>query len=179
MMPPRLRKLMLTAHILASVGWLGAVAAFLALAVGGLTGDDAQLVRGSYRVMGLLAWWVILPLCLVSLATGVVQSLGTVWGLFQHYWVVTKLAINVVSTLILLVHMQPIDRIARLAAEPTFVPGDHAQLRTQMAVASGLALVALFVATILSVYKPRGLTPYGARRWYARRVASSRAETAL
>jgi hypothetical protein len=179
MMPPRLRKLLLTTHILASVGWLGAVAAFLALAVTGLVGNDAQLVRACYLVMDVLAWWVILPLCLTSLVTGIVQSLGTVWGLFQHYWVVTKLVINVVSTLILLMHMRPIDLIARLAAEPTFVPDNHTQLRTQMAVASGLALVALLVATVLSVYKPRGLTPYGVRRVYARRVASSRAETAM
>jgi hypothetical protein len=37
-MTPRLRKFALTAHVTSSVGWLGAVAAFLALAVAGLTG---------------------------------------------------------------------------------------------------------------------------------------------
>ncbi len=36
-MPPQLRKLALTVHVTASVGWLGAVAAFLALAIAGLT----------------------------------------------------------------------------------------------------------------------------------------------
>ena len=177
-MSPRLRKLVLTAHILASVGWLGAVAAFLALAVVGLTSGDAQLGRSGYVVMGILGWWVILPLCLASLVSGVVQSLGTVWGLFRHYWVVTKLVINLLSTLILLVHLRPIDLIARVASEPTFAPGDHIQVRVQMAVASGLAVAALLLATILSVYKPRGLTPYGARRGYARRVASRGVESA-
>ncbi len=175
-MPPGLRKLMLTAHILASVGWLGAVVAFLALALAGLVSGDTQLVRSGYVVMGVLGWWVILPLCLASLVTGIVQSLGTVWGLFRHYWVVTKLIINVASTLILLVHMRPIDHIAAVAAEPAFVPGDHTQVRVQMAVASGLAAAALLLATVLSVYKPRGLTPYGVRRWHARRAVPPGAE---
>ena len=37
----------ITAHITSSVGWLGAVAAFLALAVAGLTSQDVQLVRAA------------------------------------------------------------------------------------------------------------------------------------
>jgi hypothetical protein len=93
--------------------------------------------------------------------------------------VVIKLIINLLSTLILLIHMRPISLIARLAAEPGFAPAEHAQLRLQMAVASGLAVAALLLATILSVYKPRGLTAYGVRRWYARRATASRAETAV
>ena len=59
-----LRKLGLTAHVTTSIGWLGAVAAFLALAVAGLTGQDVPTVRGAYLAMGLTAWYVILPLCL-------------------------------------------------------------------------------------------------------------------
>lgn len=45
-MPPRLRKFVLTAHITTTVGWLGAVGVFLALAIVGLTSDDAEAVRG-------------------------------------------------------------------------------------------------------------------------------------
>jgi len=71
-----IRKLALTAHITFSVGWLGAVAGFLALAVHGLTIQDAQLVRGFYLAMGVIGWYVIVPLCLASLATGLIQSLA-------------------------------------------------------------------------------------------------------
>jgi hypothetical protein len=173
-MLPGLRRLALTAHIVASVGWLGAVAAFLALAVVGLASPDASLVRGAYLVMGVLAWYAILPLCLVSLATGIVQSLGTVWGLFRHYWVLLRLGINLLATLILLVHLRPIDTIVGLAAAGPIVGGAHLQLRAQMAVASGLAVLALLVATVLSVYKPRGLTPYGWRTRHTRRAGSRR-----
>jgi hypothetical protein len=90
-MAPRLRKFTLTAHVAFSVGWLGAVAGFLALAVAGLTSQDAQTVRAAYLAMELTAWFVIAPLSLASLLTGLVQSLGTTWGLFRHYWVVAKL----------------------------------------------------------------------------------------
>lgn len=46
-----LRKFALTAHVTSSVGWLGAVAVFLALAVVGLIRQDAPTVRGVYLVM--------------------------------------------------------------------------------------------------------------------------------
>jgi hypothetical protein len=45
---PGLRKFALTAHVVSSVGWLGAVVAFLALAVVGLASEDAELVRAVY-----------------------------------------------------------------------------------------------------------------------------------
>jgi hypothetical protein len=41
---PRLRKFALTAHVTTTVGWLGAVVVFLALAVIGLASQDAQTV---------------------------------------------------------------------------------------------------------------------------------------
>ena len=47
-MTASLRKFALTAHVTCSVGWLGAVAGFLALAVTGLTSPDAQMVRAAY-----------------------------------------------------------------------------------------------------------------------------------
>src|SRR5258708_11390948 len=107
LLPPRLRKFALTAHVTASVGWLGAVAAFLAVAIAGLTSGDTPMVRAAYLAMGLTGWFVIVPLSLASLLTGLGQALGTTWGLFRHYWVLAKLLITVVATILLLVHMQP------------------------------------------------------------------------
>src|SRR5918997_572837 len=95
---PPLRKLALTAHVTTSVGWLGAVAAFLALAIAGLAGDDGPTVRRAYVGAEVITWAVIVPLCLASLVTGVVQSLGTSWGLVRHWWVLIKLALTVVAT---------------------------------------------------------------------------------
>ena len=167
-MTPGLRKLALTAHVTSSVGWLGAVAGFLALAVAGLTSRDAQLVRSAYLAMELTGWYVLVPLCLASLMTGLVMSLGTPWGLFRHYWVLIKFLITAVSALILFVYTQTLSPLGRLAADATLSVDD---LRNPSPVLhSGAALLALLVTTTLSVYKPRGMTRYGRRRQHEQRA---------
>lgn len=163
----RLRKFALTAHVTSSVGWLGAVGAFLALAVAALMSQDAQLVRATYLAMELTGWFVIVPLSLASLPTGLVMSLGTEWGLFRHYWVLAKFLITVLATVLLLVHMQPVGHLARVVAETTLARGELAGLRIQLVAHAGAALLALLVATALSVYKPRGMTQYGRRKQQA------------
>src|SRR5713101_4804178 len=127
-MTPGPRKFALTTHVTSSVGWIGAVGAFLALAIAGLGSQDAQVVRAAYLAMHLTTWFVIVPLTLAALVTGVVQSLGTTWGLFQHYWIVTKLLLTVLATILLLVHTQPIDRVAAIAAMTTLSAGDLRQV---------------------------------------------------
>jgi hypothetical protein len=157
------RKFALTTHVTSSVGWLGAVGAFLALAVAGLTSQDPQMVRAAYLSMELTTWLVIVPLSLAALLTGLVQSLGTTWGLFRHYWVVAKLGLTMLATIILLLHTQPIGRVAAVAAETTLSSADLRQLRIQLVADAGAALFALLLATTLSVYKPWGMTSYGRR----------------
>ena len=76
-MTPRVRRLALTTHVTFSVGWLGAVVAYLVVAIAGLTSLDPQLVKGSYVTMQLMAWFVIVPFAIAALVSGLVQSLGT------------------------------------------------------------------------------------------------------
>ncbi len=161
MMSPGLRRLALTAHVASSVGWVGAVAAFLALAVVGLVGREPEKVRGAYLAMAVITWWVILPSSLASLATGIISSVGTKWGLLRHYWVLAKLALTVVATLLLVVHTQPIGQVATLAAERALSSADLPNLRLQLVVDASFALVVLLATTALGVYKPRGMTRYG------------------
>jgi hypothetical protein len=169
-MPPRLRKFALTAHVTSSVGWLGAVVVFLALAVVGLTSQDAQTVRGAYLVMEPAAWLVLVPLAFASLATGVVQSLGTTWGLFRHYWVLFKLLITVFATIVLLIYMETFSFMARVAADPSADLGVVRNASPRLHAV--LALLVLLVATVLAVFKPRGMTPYGWRKQHEQRTAS-------
>jgi len=157
-MTPGLRKFALTAHVVSSVGWFGAVAGFLALAIAGLISPDAQIVRAVYLAMDLTARFVIVPLCLASLLTGLVSSLGTPWGLFQHYWVLVKLLMAIPSTILLLLHTRPISYVARVALETTLSGNDLGRLRIELVAEAGAALLVLLVATTLSVYKPPGKT---------------------
>ena len=160
-MTPALRKFALTAHVVSSVGWLGAVAAYLALAIAALSSAQPQIVRAAYLAMEPIAWAALIPLALASLLTGVVQALGTKWGLLRHWWVVMKLALTVFATFILLLHTPTtVEPLARLAeanrADPGALPGEvlHA----------GGGLLVLLAAAVLAVYKPPGMTQYGRRK---------------
>jgi len=160
-LPLRIRKLALSAHVICSVGWLGAVGGFLALSIVGLTSQSEQAVRSSYVAMELTGWLVLVPLSLATLPSGLLMSLGTEWGLFRHYWVLAKLLITVLATILLLVHMQPVGHLASVVQSATLARGELAGMRVQLVADAGAALIALTLATVLSVYKPRGLTPFG------------------
>ncbi len=163
-MGPRLRKLALTGHVASSVGWLGAVAAFLALAVAGLIGTDGPTTRAAYLAMEPIALFVVVPLALASLFSGIVQALGTPWGLFRHYWVLIKLVVTVVATAVLLLQVGPIGRLADAARETTLSGPELREERASLVVHAGGGLLVLLVPTALSVYKPRGMTGYGLRK---------------
>jgi len=124
-----------------------------------------------YLAAELTTWFVIVPLSLASLLTGVVQSLGTPWGLLRHHWVLLKLVLTVLATIVLLVHTQIIDYVAGITAQATWVSPDLGRLRIQLVVASGAALLVLLVTTTLSVFKPRGMTRYGLRQQEEQRRA--------
>lgn len=161
---PRLRKLALTAHVLTSVGWLGAAACFLALAITGVTSDEALGVRSAYIGMDLVMRHVVVPSAIATVVTGVVQSLATPWGLFRHWWVVVKLVVTVVATAVLLLQVAPTADLAATADEAVLGPTDLGAARSSLVVHSGAGLVVLLLPLSLSVYKPRGLTGYGRRR---------------
>ena len=163
-MPPGVRKLVLTVHIATSVALLGAVACFLVLAVTGLASQDAQTVRAAYLAMDVIAWLVIVPLTFISLLIGIMQSLASPWGLLQHYRVLAKLLLTVLVTVVLLLQMKTIGTMARMAAEMTLSDSDPGRARLSLVVHAAGGLLVLLVPVALSVYKPRGRTPHGRRR---------------
>jgi hypothetical protein len=168
-MTPRLRKFALTAHVTFSVGWLGAVVAYLALAIAGLSTHDVSMLRAAYLSMEWIGWFVIVPLSFAALLTGLVQSLGTQWGLFRHYWILVKFLLTAAATVVLLGHMPAVSRMAAKAAETTLFSADFRALQIQLVVHAGGGLLVLLAATILSVYKPWGMTSYGRRKQDERR----------
>jgi uncharacterized membrane protein len=166
---PGWRKLWLTTHVMSSIGWFGAVAVFLTLALVGMTSQDSELVRAGYLAMQLTGWFAIVPFAALSLGSGIVSSLGTKWGLFRYYWVLLKLVITIGAAFLLLVHTQAIDLLAGIAAKTAVLNAYPYGMQLKMVATSGATVVVLIMLTGLAVYKPRGMTPYGQRKQDERR----------
>lgn len=155
---PPWRKLVLVLHVTTSLGFVGAVAAFLALATTGATARP-ELAYAAYQAMQVVTWQVIVPLAFATLVIGIVQSLGTPWGLFRYYWVIVKLVLTIIAVAVLMLQTPTIEALA-LAASGGDLEGYAGARFSMMLHAAGGAIV-LLIATVLSVYKPRGLTGYG------------------
>ena len=170
-----MRNLLLTAHIVTSVGFLGAVGCFLALAIAGLNDSDPLVLRSLYLVLDKLTWLVVVPLSFTSLATGILSALCTPWGLMRHYWVLAKLLLTLLSTWVLMLHTRPIGYMAWAAARQSVAGPEFDGRRLQLVIASSAALAVLLAATFLSIYKPKGLTRYG---WRKTRIAADSSSSA-
>lgn len=158
------RKLILILHITSAVGWLGAIAAFLALALAGRSSHEDRLVSSAYVAMSLVGWRVVVPLGLASLLTGLVQSLGSAWGLFRHYWVLLKFVMTVIATGLLLLRINLATHLSEIASGARLPPTHWHGMRLSIVADSAAAIALLTVNVTLSVFKPKGLTPYGQRK---------------
>jgi hypothetical protein len=168
-MTPGIRKFALTAHLTCSVGWLGAVMAYLALVVAALISQESGTLQAVWIAMEVIGWYVIVPLALASLLTGLVMALGTQWGLFRHYWVLLSLLLTILATVVLLAHMQTVSDVARIAAE---TPSAAVNGLSSELVHAGVGMLVLLVIQVLNIYKPRGMTPYGWRKQRERRTVT-------
>lgn len=160
----RLRKAVLAAHVASSVGWLGAVLAYLVLDLVATFGQDIPTVRAAFTAMALIVLYGIVPLALTAVLIGIVLALGTPWGLFRHYWALVKLLLTLFATSILLLETRAINTMAAVAAmgaDPRDLPGSLPH-------SIGGALVLLAVL-ILAIYKPAGMTRHGWRKQQAQR----------
>ena len=167
MMAPRVRKMVLTAHIAISVGWIGAVAAYLALDVTVATSPNVATLRIAYGGMALIAGNVIVPLAIAALVTGILVSVGSRWGLFRHYWVIISLVLTAAALTVLILETQTINHLARVATDPGASDEDVRSLGSTLVHSIG-GMVVLVVVLVLNMYKPRGMTPYGWRREQSR-----------
>jgi hypothetical protein len=169
-MPPALRQFALATHLAFSVGWIGAVVAYLVLSLAAATSQDGQTVRAAWIAMELTGWFAIVPLALASLLTGLVMALGTKWGLIRHYWVLFSLMLTVLATVVLLLHMPDVTALADVARQANEAgidgPGYHVDARLDGGdlLHPGLGLVVLLMIQVLNVYKPQGMTRYGRRK---------------
>jgi hypothetical protein len=168
LMPPALRKFMLSLHLVSSMGWLGAVVAYLALDLTAAGSQDPETLRSVWTGMGLIVSVIIVPLAIASLLTGIIQSLGTKWGLFDHWWVLISLALTIFATVVLVIKAPDISAGAAAFADPS---SGHVPQGNSLLHSIGGLVILLFV-TVINVFKPAGLTPWGWKKQQSRRVAS-------
>lgn len=151
----RSRRLVRAAHVVVAGGWLGLVVAMLALGVAGLFAPPDAAPEATYRLMHVIGGRVIPPMAVATLATGVVLSLLTPWGLIRHWWVATKIVVG------LAVILTAVSLTDTWLEQATVDPSGPAGVRL---VATSLAHLGLLAfATVISVDKPWGRTPRGRR----------------
>jgi uncharacterized membrane protein SirB2 len=147
-MSKSLRRTVLTIHIVASVGLLGDVAAVLAVNIRAATTSDPALASSSYELLQMFSAVFGIPLSFTALVTGVTLGLSSKWGVFRYPWVTAKLA------LILSVILVGAFVIGRATTETRDGGGDA---ETLLIAAATWDVLALTLATTLSVFKPGGL----------------------
>jgi uncharacterized membrane protein len=161
-------KLLLAAHIIVSVGWLGIVFAKLVLGLAAMT-SGAPAVSDALYVSMEVVNVAFPPAAIGTLVTGVLLSLGTKWGLLRHYWVATKLALTVggIVTGIALVNRlirQSISAPSGQAVDSGTMLGIASAPTTLLISLSVAHVLMLGIATVVSVYKPWGKTRLGWRK---------------
>ncbi|GGR47708.1 DUF2269 domain-containing protein [Streptomyces netropsis] len=166
------RRGILVVHVVTSVGWLGLTLGLLVLGITGATTASPQTQAAVYRSMKLFGDWLIIPLSLSALVSGLVLSLGTPWGLARHRWVYLKFWLTLGATLASALSLRP----ALNEAAASVATGDGVAAATsQDLLAAPIVSLSLYVfMTAISVLKPWGLTARGRRHRAARRTAGAR-----
>ena len=143
---PAARRALLTAHIIASVGLLGDCAGILAINIRAATTDDRELAAASYELLEMFSIAFGIPLSFASLGTGIALGLGTKWGVLRHRWVTAKLVVILAVIVAGAFVIGP--------ATAAMQDGSGGAEGTLIA-ACAFDVLALCLATGLSVYKPR------------------------
>ncbi|HEY1094375.1 MAG TPA: hypothetical protein VGE61_06710 [Glycomyces sp.] len=166
------RKTVLLAHLVFALGWLGVDVVIAILAVTGFRADRPERIAAAYLALDAFAVPALLVFGIGALATGLLLSLGSGWGLLRYWWVAAKLGINLLLTTLVLVLLRPV--VAEAAAQVAQV---DPTLRDRLAGAGvdadllypGFVSGAfLLLATVLAVFKPWGRTPWAKGRAGAR-----------
>ena len=155
---PGQRKAMVAAHIVVSVGLLGLSTALFVLATAAALTSDLATTQAAYRSMAIFTRGIVQPVAIVTLVTGIILSLGTKWGLFQHTWIVVKLALTVATILNGMLNLGPAvqQAIALTANASVAAPPELGSAALVAMAVPGVNVLMLGAATAISVYKPWG-----------------------
>lgn len=155
------RRAVLVVHVAVSVSWLGLTVGLLALGITAYTCADASVTEAAYRSMKVFGDWLVIPIGLLTLISGVVLSLGTHWGLARHRWVWVKFWLTLDTLAASALALRPQINGAAASGHPDL----------SLVSAPTVASSAYFFMTAISVLKPWGLTARGREYRDQRRTA--------
>jgi hypothetical protein len=161
---PAARKALLVLHAICGIGWMGVDIALLVLLITARTTDDAALVVSGFNAIRMIVPIAVPPLSLGILMTGLILGLGTRWGLVRYWWVLVKLLLSLVMTVLVFVSLVPgVNSIAVLSATTTSADAVRASLGTlptMLLFPPVVSFLMLGAAAILSIFKPWRRTPW-------------------
>jgi uncharacterized membrane protein len=152
----RTRKIVLLAHIVAAGVWLGLDVA-MAVLIFTAVGTDDLVTRGfTLQALELVTVWPMLSAGLLSLLTGVLLGLGSKYRLVKYWWVVVKLALNVILCVLVLLALR--GGVAEAARAGQAMAGGVSVVwnSRDMIFPPIVSPTALLIAFVLSVFKPWG-----------------------
>jgi uncharacterized membrane protein len=150
---PPWRKLLLSIHLIASVGLVGTDAAVLTLNIAGWRHADAATIYPSAHLIGL---WLLLPLAVASVVTGLLMGSLTRWGVTRYWWVTIKLVLNLAGLVLAITVLLPGLSDAANAASTLHAPGPDANSRSGLVLDTAAASTVLITTVLLAVFKPFG-----------------------
>jgi hypothetical protein len=90
----RARQLMVFVHVAVSVGWMGAGAANVVLAMTACYTSAGEIRAVCYLMMGQIDLFLVIPLAFAALISGLLLCWVTPWGLARYWWVLVKLVLR-------------------------------------------------------------------------------------
>ncbi|GAB2858814.1 hypothetical protein GCM10027176_71660 [Actinoallomurus bryophytorum] len=163
-MPPRIRKTIVTLHVIFAVGWLGTDFSMLGLGITGFSSSSLETMRESYLSMERIGAYVVIPVALCAVLTGLLLGLGTRWGLLRYHWVTVKLVVGLLALTLAVLPLQIQLHTAATAVQEPGATSDIGFVQYTLIIAPAVALALYSSNVVLSIFKPWGMSAYGKRR---------------
>jgi hypothetical protein len=161
---PAARKVVLVVHVISGIGWMGVDIALVVLLITARTTNDALLVISGLTAIRMIVPMVVPPLSLSILVTGLMLGLGSRWGLVRYWWVLVKLLMSIIMTVLVFVSLIPGVNSITIRFTPDMsaeaVRAGLGTLPTMLLFPPVVSFLMLGFATVLSIFKPWPYTPW-------------------
>lgn len=154
---PVQKKIIVVLHALSSVGLLGSIVSFFALGCAALAATGDELPSTYSAAMLLNSIYVIVPLALAANITGLILALKTHWGLFKHRWVLVKFMMTLFATVVLLIKLRLIFRVADCFGSSACLLESPRHGELELVVHAAMGFLVLLMPLVLTIFKPWGL----------------------